>query len=115
MQTVTRLGLALVLAAAFVYAETWTGKLYDADCLSRDAMAACTPTTSTTSFKLEVSGKKYMLDEEGNKKAAEAFRKSESGADRAADPEEEHDTGITATVTGTLHGERIDVDSITVH
>ena len=113
MRTVNRLGIVLVLGSAFAYAETWTGKLLDADCLSRNAKAACTPTTSSSSFALEVSGMKYKFDQAGNKKTAEALKKSESGAERAKNPDEQN-AGITATVDGTLRGEQIDVTSITV-
>ncbi len=114
MRTVNRLGMLFVLASAFAYAETWTGKLVDADCVSKNATAACMPTASTKSFALEVSDKSYTFDQEGNKKAAEALKASQSGAERAKNPDMEN-SEITATVDGTLVGQRIEVTSINVH
>ncbi len=116
MRTVNRWGMLFVLASAFAYAETWTGKLVDADCVSKNANAACMPTASTKAFALEVSDpdRSYTFDQEGNKKAAEALKASQSGAERAKNPNEEN-SEITATVDGTLVGQRIDVTSITVH
>jgi hypothetical protein len=118
MRVTSRLGALFVLASALAFAETWTGKLLDANCASKGAtsestMEACTPTSSTSSFVLEVSNKKYTLDQEGNKKAVAAFKESQSGAERAKDPEQY--SGITATVNGSLRGEEIQVTSIKVH
>jgi hypothetical protein len=74
-------------------------------------------------FALQVSDKLYKFDSEGNKKAAEAYKKSKSGAERAEDPDEPKDGGsmpmkhseeISATVEGTLVGDMIRVETIEV-
>ena len=110
-----RLGMLLVLACAFAFGETWTGKLMDADCHSKDAMSARNPTAPTSSFLFQVSGKGYTFDQEGNRKAAEAIRNSASGAERSKNPNEKGGGDMTATVSGTLRGQQIQVSTITVH
>jgi biotin carboxyl carrier protein len=109
-------------------AETWSGKLYDAKCFSqheKDDLAACIPTESSSMFVLQVSDKTYKFDSESNKKVADAYQKSRSGAERAADPDEspseeggameaEHSEAITATVQGTLVKDEIRVETVEV-
>jgi hypothetical protein len=130
MRIASKLGMLLVVVSALAYAETWSGKLYDAKCLSQQDtqdLSACTPTDSTTTFVLQVSDQLYKFDSEGNKKAAEAFKTSQSGAERAEDPDEEPgmdhgsmDTGgqrgeaVTATVQGTLADDVITIETIEV-
>jgi hypothetical protein len=103
-----------MFAAALAYAETWTGRLLDANCATRQTTAACAPTSSSTAFAVDVNGKILKLDSEGNKKAAEAFKSYNSGAERAKEPNSQY-SQVTATVNGTMKGNQIKVDSIEVH
>ena len=115
MQVATRMVTFFLFVSALAYAETWTGKLIDAKCAEQQENAACSATTSTTSFALRVSEKMYKFDAEGNTKAAEALKNSESGAERLVDPESDSsDTGATAKVSGTLSNDEIKVDSIEI-
>ena len=96
---------AIVAAfASLALAETWSGKLIDANCYDQQSgqknVSACVPTTATSSFALYVEGKMYKLDEGGNTKAAAALK---DRADRSADPEKPNPSGeITASVTGSM-------------
>jgi len=73
-------------------------------------------------FILQVSDKKFKLDAEGNRKAAEAYKHSRSGAERAEVPDEPASPGmgargrdtVSATVQGTLVGDEIKVETIDV-
>ncbi len=122
MRTASKLGLLLVFVSALACAETWSGTLYDAKCVSQQEtkdLSACMPTESSTMFILQVSDKQFKFDSEGNKKAAQAYKQSRSGAERAEDPEApamgaQHRETVTATVQGTLAGEEIRVESIEV-
>jgi hypothetical protein len=107
------LSAMLLVASAFAFGETWTGKLVDANCIAQDQSAACTPNVSTTSFALVASGKAMNLDEAGNKKAAEALKASNNGAERAKDPNALNGQ-VIATVTGTQDGDKIKVETIQV-
>jgi hypothetical protein len=108
-----RLGTLFVFVSALAWAETWTGRLVNANCADPQKIEACTPSNSTTSFALYAGEKMYKFDAEGNKKAAAAFEKSRSGAERAKDPDSP-DQGVTATVNGTMARDQIKVDSIEV-
>ena len=100
-----------VLFAAVCLAETFKGKLIDASCAEQQAAGTCSPTPSTTSYAIDVSGKVYRLDSDGNAKAAEAVK---NRADRASDPSALAKTDIRATVKGTLDGSTLKVESIEV-
>jgi hypothetical protein len=113
MKTIAKLGLALGVFAVMSYAETWTGKLIDATCHDRSQqnpgdkqksdLSSCEATASTTSFAIQTSdGKVYKLDASGNAKAATAM-KGNSDSKNA-----------TATVSGTMEGQTVKVDSISV-
>jgi hypothetical protein len=114
MRTIAKLGLALGMFAAIGYAENWTGKLIDASCNDRsqqnpaDAkqnsdLASCAATASTTSFAIQTSdGKIYKLDASGNAKASTALK---------GNPDNKN---ATATVSGTMDGQTVKVDSISV-
>ena len=114
MKAIARLGLALGMFAAMGYAENWTGKLIDASCHDRsqqnptDAkqksdLATGAATASTTSFAIETSdGKVYKLDASGNAKASTALK---------GNPDNK---SATATVSGTMEGQTVKVDSISV-
>lgn len=116
---------SMALACAFASADTWSGKLLDSSCAQRQqqqppnqqmqTMNSCGPTASTTSFSLaDTSGKIYKLDAEGNRKAADAWKKYNSSADRSANPNSAA-VQATATVQGTLRDDEIKVDSIDIH
>jgi hypothetical protein len=53
------------------------------------------------------------LDEDGNRKAAEAWKEYNSSADRAKDPDASTDPAM-ATVQGTLSGDEIKVEAIEI-
>jgi len=114
MRTISKLGLALGMFAAIGYAENYTGKLIDASCHDQsqknpaDAkqnsdLASCAATASTTSFAIQTSdGKVYKLDASGNAKASTALK---------GNPDNKN---ATATVSGTMDGQTVKVDSISV-
>jgi hypothetical protein len=114
MRTIATLGLAFGMFAAIGYADKYTGKLIDASCHDQsqknpaDAkqnseLASCAATASTTSFAIQTSdGKVYKLDASGNAKAATAMK---------GNPDNKN---ATATVSGTMEGQTVKVDSISV-
>jgi len=114
MQRIMTLGLVLVFASALAFADSFTGRLVDANCAAQGANTTCAPTASTASFALEVSGKMLKLDAEGNKKAAQALKDSNSSADRSKDPNGAA-SQVTAKVEGKLSGNEIQVDTIEIH
>jgi hypothetical protein len=91
-----------MLAAAFTglaLAESWSGRLVDSTCYDQQKnVAACDPTSATTTFALSVSNKIYKLDDAGNTKAMEAIK---NRADRSTDPNKPPVTEVNAKVTGT--------------
>lgn len=114
-KTIAKLVLALGAVAAMSYGETWSGKLLDAACYERSQKdpernskktgnpPACEASTSTASFALATSdGKVYKLDSAGNSKAATALRGNPDNKSPEAD------------VSGTLEGQILKVDSISV-
>jgi hypothetical protein len=113
MRTALRVTALVALASALAFAESWTGKLVDASCAAQQKNAACTPTASTASFAIQSSGKMLKLDAEGNQKAAAALKEHNSGANRTTDPNTTP-TDVTASVTGTMNGDEIKVESIQV-
>jgi len=95
----------------FALAETWSGKLVDANCMDQQKnMKACNPTGTTTAFLVTVNGKTYKLDDAGNAKAAEALK---NRADRTA-PNAPTTSEISAKITGTKEGDTITVETIDV-
>ena len=114
MRTLLKTSLLCVVVAGLVLAETYTGKLIDAECAAHEKNAACIPTGSTTSFGLIASGRMLKLDAAGNTKAAEALKQSNSGANRAKDPNAPSADGVNASVTGTVSGDQLKVDAIQV-
>jgi len=93
-------------------AESFSGTLVDASCYSQQKSAqSCTATGATTAFMINVKGKVYQLDENGNTKAAEAMK---SRADRSTDPNNATNSAVTAKVTGKLEGDTIAVEAIDV-
>jgi len=110
MRNALRLTAFVAFVSAVAFAESWTGKLEDAGCAAQQKNAACAPTASTASFSIQASGKTMKLDAEGNRKAAMALRERNNGADRAKDPNAP--TEVIATVSGTMSGDEIKVESI---
>ena len=113
MKTIRSLGMLLCLGAAFSYAETWTGKLLDAACYDaqkattkshEDLARACVPTTTTTSFAIQTAAGKVYKVSSGNSEFASDLQNGTLKKDRDGD--------IHATVTGTLEGDMVRVDSI---
>jgi len=114
MKTIATLGLALGVFAGLGYAEDWTGKLIDASCHDRSQqnpadskenrdLASCAATASTTSFAIQTSdGKVYKLDASGNAKASTALKGNP--ANKAP----------SATISGSMDGQLVKVDSISV-
>ena len=105
-----------ILASAFsmmALAADMSGSLLDETCYNSQKQAAtCQATASTTAFALMSSGKVYKLDSTGNEKAATAMK---ARADRSKDPDQPAKvTAVAATVSGTVTGDTIQVDSISV-
>jgi hypothetical protein len=94
------------------FGEDFSGKLIDATCYAKEKKAAgCNATSTTSAFALDVSGKIFVLDTNGNTKAASAMA---SRADRAADPNNPASKDVVAKVTGSHSGGTITVESIEV-
>ena len=106
MKQLMKISVLLCLAAAFGFAETWTGKLIDANCkqdpvAQKDSgsSATCAPKATTTVFAIQTAdGKIYRLDNQGNSKAATAMK---------IDP-----TKTNVTVSGSFDGQMVKVESI---
>jgi len=114
MRRILTLGATLLFVSAMAFAETYSGALVDASCAAQQK-AACTPTATTAAFAIQVSGEKTLkLDADGNKKAAQALKDSNNGADRAKDPSAAG-SQVMATIEGTLNGDELKVDTIEVH
>ena len=114
-KSIVKLSLALAVFATFSYAESWTGKLIDAACHDRsqqkpDAdskeksdLASCEASASTTSFAIQTAdGKVYRLDAAGYAKASTALKGNP--ANKAP----------SAEVSGSMEGQTVKVDSISV-
>jgi hypothetical protein len=116
MKTITKAVSVLFLGSVLCLAEIWSGKVVDAACKDQagapaaqsaqpggQAANACEPTAATVSFGIELSdGKVLKLDSTGNTKAAEAM-KNNTGK-----------SSLQATVTGSLDGQTVKVDSIDI-
>lgn len=107
---------ATLLAGAFsmlAMGADVSGNLLDASCYSKEMKSAnCGATASTSSFVLMSSGKVYKLDTAGNEKAVTAMK---TRADRSKDPNNPATaTAVTATVSGTVTGDTIQVESIAI-
>jgi len=108
MKRFMQIALIVCVTCTLGLAETWTGKLIDANCKTqassqsnpeRGATASCAPTASTKDFAIETAdGKVYKLDKSGNSKAAAAMKNNPSNSQ--------------ITVNGTLEGQTVKVDSL---
>ena len=120
MKMITKTGLAICFAGALCYAENWNGKLIDATCYdnstskttsSSDHTARgklekeCAPTSTTSSFAIQTSKSTvYKLDSAGNAKAVAAMQAGTFKSDSDGD--------VHVSVSGTLQGNTVKVDSI---
>jgi hypothetical protein len=115
MKTIAKAVSVLCLGSLLCLAESWSGKVVDAACKDQAAAApaaapapapaanACEPTASTVSFGIELSdGKVLKLDSAGNSKAAEAV-KNNAGK-----------SSLQATVTGSMEGQTVKVETIDI-
>jgi len=118
MKTITKAVSVLFLGSVLCLAETWSGKVVDAACKDQaaapapsaqsappagQATNACEPTASTVAFGIELSdGRVLKLDSAGNTKAADAM-KTNAGK-----------SSLQATVTGSLDGQTVKVESIDI-
>ena len=105
LRMITMAGVVL-FASTLAFAETFTGVLVDTSC-------TCAPTTSTSSFAIQVSGKMLKLDAAGNKKAEEAMKNNTNSANRSATPNA-NENQVMAKVEGQLSGDEIKVSSIQI-
>jgi len=116
MKTISKLAISLCLIAAFGAAASWNAKLLDANCpeattpaqqkVSEKIAKTCAPSTATTSFAILADGKVYKLDGVGNEKVLTGMKNKSFKAD--------HDGDVHATVSGSLNGDIVKVDSISV-
>ena len=113
MLKIITVGAVLVFGSALAFGETFNGRLVDANCTAeQQTSSSCAPTTSTTSFALQVAGKTLRLDADGNRKAADALKATGSSADRAKEPNAS--SQVMAKVEGTLSGDEIKVDTVEI-
>jgi hypothetical protein len=108
MNRIAKGTIVLLASAGFLLAESWTGKLVDANCKTAEGAvgnpngelpANCIATTSTKSFAVQTpDGKIYKLDSAGNAKAVEIIKNNPSKND--------------VTVTGSMNGQMLKVDSL---
>jgi hypothetical protein len=117
MKSIAKLGVLLCMATAFMYAETWTGKLVDYNCYERThqagqptakgAPAECAPTASTTVYGLELAnGTVHKIDTAANSKIMAAM-KSEPATRAAAGGQPEN-----FMVIGTMEKDMIKLENI---
>ena len=114
MKIIAKIVAVVCLGSALCLAETWSGKVVDAGCKDQSrgaqpaqpggqATNACEPTGTTAAFGIQLSdGKVLKLDATGNAKAAEVVKNSNNKS------------GLMATVTGSLDGQTVKVESIDI-
>lgn len=108
MKRFMQIALIVCATSTLGLAESWTGTLIDANCKSQAsspaspehaATSSCAPTASTKDFAVQTpDGKVYKLDRSGNSKAEAAMK---------SDP-----TKTNVTVSGSLQGQTLKVDTI---
>jgi hypothetical protein len=98
--------LTLSLFSAAAFADTLSGTLVDMNCKDKDLAEhsrQCAMRCAKSGFALKTAdGKLVKFDEAGNAKALEALKASEKEKD------------LKATVTGTVDGDVLKVESITL-
>jgi hypothetical protein len=109
MNRATKIAMILAGSTGLLLAESWTGTLIDATCKpansegnGKDALpSSCAATSSTKVFAIQTAdGKVFRLDNAGNAKAVEVVKNS--------DPNKSN----SVTVSGSLEGQMVKVDSI---
>ena len=87
--------------------KTWTGTLHDANCKTSTPKEKCEVTSGTRTFGLlTADGKSYAkLDGDGNTKVLIALQAQKGRAATGA---------VNASVTGSVDGEMIKVDSVKI-
>lgn len=98
--------ITFCLAAVSAFAGTWNGTVVDVMCKGKDVAShtkECALGCAKSGFGLVTSdGRFYKFDESGNAKAVTALKQTSKDKD------------LRATVTGTMDGDVIKVDSIQV-
>jgi hypothetical protein len=101
-----QLALGLLLLASLAFADQWTGSLIDVMCKDKDPAThtrKCAIACAKSGYGLVVAGGRFLkFDEAGNAQALKALRET---------PKEQD---LKATVTGTLDGDVIQVQSIKI-
>ncbi|MDQ2950507.1 MAG: hypothetical protein M3Y27_31985 [Acidobacteriota bacterium] len=103
-----KLFVTFALFSAAAFAETWTGTVVDVMCHGKDLAThskkcATSPNCSKSGYGLVTADGKFVkFDEAGNAKALAALKATEKEKD------------LKATVTGTMDGDIIKVDSVTL-
>ncbi|MGI8745939.1 MAG: hypothetical protein ACR2NN_25835 [Bryobacteraceae bacterium] len=103
-----KLFVTFALFSAAAFAETWTGTVVDVMCHGNDLAnhtrkCATSPNCSKSGYGLVTADGKFVkFDEAGNAKALATLKASEKEKD------------LKATVTGTMDGDVIKVESITL-
>ena len=101
-----KLFITFTLAAVSAFAGTWSGTVVDVMCKGKDVAnhtKECALGCSKSGYGLVTSdGRFYKFDESGNSKALAALKKTSKDKD------------LRATVTGTMNGDVINVDSISM-
>jgi hypothetical protein len=99
MKTFASIAMVFTLSATFARADTWTGKLVDATC-KVSSQASCPATQETHLFGIELPDSQVLiLDARGNEKAAGVIRNAQK-------------IELRATVTGSLEGQTVKVETI---
>jgi hypothetical protein len=119
MRRLVTMAAITAVFSALALAETWTGRLVDSTCMNQQnqqqsqqqSATTCNPTSATTNFGIEVQGKTYELDSAGNQKAQDALK---NRAEREKNPSQTETTPVHARVTGTMEGNTIKVDTLSV-
>jgi hypothetical protein len=102
--------ILLSITSTLCLAESWTGKLIDAGCADQaksspgqSSKGMCTPNENTTSFAIRTAdGGIIKMDSTGNKLAGDTFR-ANSKVNKG---------DMVITVTGTITGDTVQVDSV---
>ena len=95
--------MALIAFAATAFADTFTGTLIDAMCQDKDLPShttKCALQCSASGYGLMAAGKFLKFDAAGNAKALAVLKATSKQND------------LQATISGTLDGETLHVDSI---
>ena len=111
MQKFLKWGAVPAMLAGLAFAEDFSGRLLDANCVDQSKSKTCDPGSNSTAFMIVVNGKTLRLDDAGNGKAVKAMK---GRADRQKDPNAPVSQSVVARVTGTSDGDVIRVDTIEI-